>query len=247
MAQDIAGGADLNLVRQFVSQFRPEFTDNFEVAFRSSFFDRRLRFNANAFYTDWTDQQLVVGLSTLQQDEIGFNVGSSTLKGFELDAYVIPAKGWFVQGVLGHVQTQFRDFDAALAATLIEAQNVLAPIGLEDALAAFEGREFAFAPPWSGALQVGFDDPEASKLFGVFGMTYEAGSNVNNIQALSPTFLDNDARVLLNASFGVRLKNFTIALVGRNLLDRDFVASGGDEQVRLGPQRQIGLRIQSNF
>ena len=241
-----SGGSDLNIVRQFVSQFDPEYTTNYEVAFRSFFFDRKLRLNANAFYTDWTDQQVVVSLSTLQQDQVGFNVGSSTVKGFEIEAYVTPATGWFVQGVLGYADTQFNDFDAALATTLIEAQDVLAPIDLEETLSAFEGRGFAFAPDWSGAARIGYDD-EATGLFGVLGVTYEASSNVNNAQSGSPTFLDNDARVLVNGTIGIKLDNFTIALVARNLLDRDYVASGGDQLVRLGPQRQIGIRLQADF
>ncbi|MGB3470353.1 MAG: TonB-dependent receptor [Erythrobacter sp.] len=241
-----AGGSDLNIVRQFVSQFDPEFTTNYELAFRSFFFDRKLRLNANAFYIDWTDQQVVVSLSTLQQDEVGFNVGSSTVQGFEIDAYLTPAPGWFVQGVLGYSDTQFNDFDAALAATLIEAQNVLAPIDLEETLSAFEGREFAFAPDWSGAARIGYDDA-ATGLFGILGVTYEGSSNVNNANSSSPTFLDNDSRVLVNATLGIEFDNLTIALVARNLLDEDYVASGGDELVRLGPQRQIGVRVQAEF
>jgi outer membrane receptor protein involved in Fe transport len=241
-----SGGSDLNIVRQFVSQFDPEYTTNYEIAFRSFFFDRKLRVNANAFYTDWTDQQVVVSLSTLQQDEVGFNVGSSTVQGFEVEAYLTPADGWFIQGVLGYADTQFNDFDAALAATLIEAQNVLAPINLEQTLSAFEGREFAFAPDWSGAARIGYDD-EATGLFGVLGVTYQAASNVNNAQSASPTFLDNDARVLVNATLGINFDAVTVSLVGRNLLDEDYVASGGDALVRLGPQRQIGLQIQARF
>lgn len=241
-----SGGSDLNIVRQFVSQFDPEYTTNYELAFRSFFFDRKLRLNANAFYTDWTAQQVVVSLSTLQQDEVGFNVGSSTVQGFEVEAYLTPAPGWFLEGVLGYADTQFNDFDAVLAATLIEAQNVLAPIDLEATLSAFEGRGFAFAPKWSGAARIGYND-DATGLFGVLGVTYEGSSNVNNANSSSPTFLDNDSRVLVNATFGIELDNFTIAVVGRNLLDKDYIASGGDELVRLGPQRQVGVRIQANF
>lgn len=241
-----AGGSDLNIVRQFVSQFDPEYTTNYEVALRSFFFDRKLRLNANAFYTDWTDQQVVVSLSTLQQDEVGFNVGSSTVQGFEIDAYLTPAPGWFMQGVLGYSDTQFDNFDAALAATLIEAQNVLAPIDLEETLSAFEGREFAFAPDWSGAARIGYDDA-ATGIFGILGVTYEGSSNVNNANSSSPTFLDNESRLLVNATLGIEFDYVTVALVGRNVFDEDYVASGGDELVRLGPQRQIGLRVQARF
>ncbi len=236
-----SGGSDLNIPRQFVSQFDPEFTLNYELALRSFWFDRTLRVNANIFYTDWTDQQLVVGLSTLQQDEVGFNVGSSTLKGFEIDAVWQPFDFLSIQGVLGYTDTEFEDFDTSLAEVLIEAQNVTAPIDLEETLAAFDGQEFGFAPNWSGAFRISYDG--ANGLFGVLGITYEGESFVNNANSGSPTFLNNDSRVLVNLTAGYTFRGVTLAFVGRNLFNEEFVASGGDERVRLGAPRQLGFRL----
>ncbi len=240
-----AGGSDLNIPRQFVSQFDPEFTLNYELALRSYWFDRSLLVNANAFYTDWEDQQVVVGLSTLQQDEVGFNVGSSRVFGFEIDALWQPTDNISIQGVLGYSDTEFEDFDTALAEALIEAQNQTAPIDLDEVLNAFNGQEFGFAPNWSGAFRVTYEADNG--LFGTVGVTYEGESFVNNANSASGTFLNNDSRVLVNLTTGYRYKGVTLAFVATNLFDEEYVSSGGDERVRLGAPREIGVRVQADF
>lgn len=240
-----SGGSDLNIPRQFVSSFDPEYTTNYELAFRSFWFDRSLRVNANVFFTDWTDQQLVVALSTLQQDEVGFNVGESTVQGFEIDSSWLINDNWSLDTVLGYSKTEFEDFDTALAEALIDAQNETAPINLEETLAAFEGRSFSFAPEWTGALRLRYSGD--SGLFGTLGVTYEDESFVNNAQSNSPTFLDNDERILVNLTAGYNFEFATVSLIARNLFDEEYVAAGGDELVRLGAPRQVGFQISKRF
>lgn len=240
-----SGGSDLNIPRQFVSQFEPEYTLNYELALRSYWFDRALRVNANLFYTDWTDQQLVVSLSTLQQDEVGFNVGESTLAGFEVDTLWQVDNNWSVQGVLGYTDTEFEDFDEALAETLIAAQNQTAPIDLEQTLAAFEGQAFSFAPEWTGAARIVYTGDQG--VFGTLGVTYEGESFVNNANSSSGTFLNNDARTLVNLTVGYDFDLASVSMIVRNAFDEEYVASGGDERVRLGAPRTIGVQLQRRF
>ena len=240
-----SGGSDLNIPRQFVSQFDPEFTTNYELALRSFWFNRALRVNANLFYTDWTDQQLVVSLSTLQQDEVGFNVGASTLMGFEVDTLWQIDSNWSLQGVLGYSDTEFADFDEALAETLIAAQNQTAPINLDETLAAFEGQEFSFAPEWTGAARLSYQGDNG--LFGTLGVTYEGESFVNNANSGAGTFLNNDERTLVNLTVGYDFDLASVSLIVRNALDEEYVSSGGNERVRLGAPRTIGLQLQRDF
>lgn len=242
-----AGGSDLNIPRQFVSQFDPEYTTNYELALRSFWLDQRLRVNANAFYTDWTDQQVVVSLSTLQQDEVGFNVGSSTLYGFEIDTSLEIDRNWSLDASLGHVKTEFEDFDAALAEAVIAAQSLTAPVDLEQTLAAFESNAFSFAPEWTGSARLAYQGDRG--WYGVLGVTYEGESFVNNSNSGAATFLNNDARALVNFTVGKRFLNdqATVSFIARNLFDESYVASGGDERVRLGAPRQFGVRIAADF
>ncbi len=240
-----SGGADLNIPRQFVSQFDPEYTLNYELALRSYWFDRALRVNANIFYTDWTDQQLVVSLSTLQQDEVGFNVGESTVQGFEVDTSWLVNENWSLDAVLGYTKAEFEDFDTNLAEALIEAQSVTAPINLDATLSAFEGRSFSFAPEWTGAVRLRYEGDKG--LFGTLGVTYEDESSVNNSQSGTATFLDNDDRVLVNLTAGYNFEFATVSLIARNLFGEEYIASGGNEQVRLGTPRQVGFQLSKRF
>ncbi|MEM8556175.1 MAG: TonB-dependent receptor, partial [Pseudomonadota bacterium] len=54
-----AGGSRTNLAAlpSYDYEFDPEFTDNYELAYRSEWLDGDLVVNANAFYTYWRDQQ----------------------------------------------------------------------------------------------------------------------------------------------------------------------------------------------
>lgn len=63
--------------------YDPEYTTNYELSYRGSFFDKTLRTRANVYYTDWKDQQV----SALDPDTEFlhvFNAGSSDIKGLEV-------------------------------------------------------------------------------------------------------------------------------------------------------------------
>ena len=70
------------------NEFGPEYTTNYEFSFRSLWLDDRLTANANAYYTDWTDQQVSVpGPSGTFLDSRTDNAGESKLYGFELETF----------------------------------------------------------------------------------------------------------------------------------------------------------------
>lgn len=63
--------------------YDPEYTTNYELSYRGSFFDQSLRTRANLYYTDWKDQQVSV-LDPNTQFVHVFNAGSSDIKGLEV-------------------------------------------------------------------------------------------------------------------------------------------------------------------
>jgi len=63
--------------------YDPEYTTNYELSFRGSFFDDTLRTRANLYYTDWKDQQVSV-LDPNTEFVHVFNAGSSDIKGLEV-------------------------------------------------------------------------------------------------------------------------------------------------------------------
>lgn len=63
--------------------YDPEYTTNYELSYRGSFYDDSLRTRANLYYTDWKDQQVSV-LDPNTEFVHVFNAGSSDIKGLEV-------------------------------------------------------------------------------------------------------------------------------------------------------------------
>ncbi|MEM9705825.1 MAG: TonB-dependent receptor, partial [Pseudomonadota bacterium] len=125
------GGIGVNPVRLAVFNFEPEFSWNYELAFRSRLLDGKLLLNANVFYIDWSDQQIEIVLSDTPQDTVTDNVGSSELYGMEIQATYDVTEDLELFASIGVIQTEITDADASNADLI--------------------GSEFPFAPRYSGS------------------------------------------------------------------------------------------------
>ncbi|MEM6908613.1 MAG: TonB-dependent receptor [Pseudomonadota bacterium] len=92
-----------------VNQFQPEFTNNYELSFRSVWLDGDLVVNANAYYIDYTDQQILVQLSGNPLDTITDNAGASRLQGFEIETTMQPTDGLSLFANIGVTDTEYTD------------------------------------------------------------------------------------------------------------------------------------------
>lgn len=63
--------------------YDPEYTTNYELSYRGSFFDDTLRTRANLYYTDWKDQQVSVRQTNSNVINV-YNAGRSDIKGLEV-------------------------------------------------------------------------------------------------------------------------------------------------------------------
>ena len=80
------------------NEYEPETVWTYELGLRSDFLDRRVRFNATAFYSDYSDLQLQIsGSTTVNGAPAPFNVVTNVPKarivGGELELRVIPVRG----------------------------------------------------------------------------------------------------------------------------------------------------------
>ena len=106
-----AGGAQVNQFTGALNEFDAEFTDNFEIAFRGSYFEDRLGITANVFYTEWDDIQVsVLGPSGFPLDQNVVNGGEAELFGFEfgVDAQVSERTNLYFNGA--YVDSEFTNF-----------------------------------------------------------------------------------------------------------------------------------------
>lgn len=120
-------GVSINRRRATAVNYGPEFTDNFELAYRYSLSD--LLVAANLFYIDWQDQQVQVQLSNDFYDTQVQNAAKSRVLGGELEGKIDLGRHNLGLGA-GYADTKFRDFTS---------QGVN-----------YEGKEFPFASKWTG-------------------------------------------------------------------------------------------------
>ncbi|MEM6414457.1 MAG: TonB-dependent receptor [Pseudomonadota bacterium] len=232
------GGAGLNPVSATVFTFDPEFSWNYELAFRSVTMDGRLLFNANAFYIDWSDQQVQVTLSGTNQDEEVRNVGSSRLFGIEVDVgYDITDNLQFF-GSVGILDTEITGLDEV--DTQSDVANLL-------------GGSFPFAPRYSGSAGFNYDHP--SGFNGTVDVNFEGESEpiLPNNSGPNPiagsTGLRNDSRALLNARIGKRFDQFEFFIFGSNLLDEVYLANADAlaGRVIVGEPRIVGFGLTFDY
>jgi len=105
-----AGGAQALTVGE-LNVFDPEFTWNYELAFRSRLAGGRLIANANIFHTDWTDQQVSVPLQENPNFSRVENAGESTLYGAEVELRAAAADGLTLFTSLGVAVSEFDEFE----------------------------------------------------------------------------------------------------------------------------------------
>ncbi|MEL6687020.1 MAG: TonB-dependent receptor [Pseudomonadota bacterium] len=200
-----SGGAAINAARSSAYEFDQEFTWNYELAFRSQWLENDLTLNANLFYIDWTDQQVRVQLSNNVFDTEIQNAGSSTVKGFEVEAYYNGIDDLNLYGSIGFSDTEFDEF-------IVFRNNI--PVDLS-------GNDFGAAPEWT--LNVG----------ATWRPTENWIANVNANYA-DAAFLRSDdfqltrgidARTLVNFRTGWENENFGIYVAGNNVFDESYIVS----------------------
>ncbi|MEM1132115.1 MAG: TonB-dependent receptor [Pseudomonadota bacterium] len=193
----------------FIGSFDPEFLNNYEFAFRSVWPDAGITFNANIFYSDWTDQQVSVpGRTGGVVDVITLNAGSSELYGAEFSVEVDLSDRLSLFGNLGLLWTEFTDFPFAV-------DNNGDPVNAVDPqFANLAGDRFNSAPRANAAFGLSYKDEQ-----GFFANTNASYSSAQDTSI--PNLPENrgDSAFLVNARLGYSFDNFEIAMFADNLFN----------------------------
>ena len=220
-----------------VGTFEPEFLTTYEIGTRNIFLDGNLTLNANAFFSNYEDQQLSVDVSDPDstRDDIVVNAGESTIYGIELlaDYHVNDNTNVFL--TVGLLETEFDDFPFA-----VDADGN--PSNPDDPqFANLAGNSFPGAADISftiGANWEGDNGFFANADFTLIGESESAVQNIDNndIRAaftdlgLDPDLASNqtttsDTRTSLSARFGWSNDSMSLYVFGTNLLDEDSIAT----------------------
>ncbi|WP_150295247.1 TonB-dependent receptor [Sphingobium estronivorans] len=100
----------------FAAGFAPETLINYEAGFKSEFFDRRIRVNADIFEEKYKDIQTNVfsPFNPIIIDVV--NAAKASIKGVEAEVTVLVAKGLTVNGSYGYIKPKY-DFVKSLTGT----------------------------------------------------------------------------------------------------------------------------------
>ncbi len=202
-----------------VNSFDPEFTDNYELAFRSQWLDNRLSLNANVFWIDYTDQQINVQLSSNVLDNLTENVGASELYGFEVDLSALLADGFQVGAYAGYSRTEFTDGRGLL--------NEAVGGGID-----LTGNEFSYAPRWTAG---GFARYEWESGWFVNGRVRYQDESFS--QFTNDPLAVNDSFTLVDLIAGYQSEFWRAELFLDNATDEEYLT------VNFGPVTPGGVNI----
>ncbi len=227
-----AGGSGINQQRAQAFSYDPEYTWNYELSLRSQWFDRRLTFNANAYYIDWRNQQVSVQLTPgAVFDTQVVNAGKSRLYGAEVELRGRPTRTLDLYAGAGYAHSEFLDFTV--------------PNGTLKASAA--GNSFARAPRWTASAGATWRHP--SGLFANLNANYRGAFFQSTTDQTAP---DVHGLTLANAKLGWQGRNFGAYLTATNLFDVQRPTSfytDFDGRVRgtLSEPRMLGLSFEAMF
>ncbi len=213
--------------------FKPELVDSYEVGTKITGFDQRLRVNAAAFYTDYTDVQVLtqVGVSPTTQ-----NAAEAEIRGFELELTALPASGLRIDAGIGYTDAKYTSIGPQVIGLTLQSK-------------------FARIPQWTGnaSVQYRLGFTGGASLTPRVDWTYRSDMfmDAGNLPQLhQPSYS------LLGASLSWLSadEHWEARLAGTNLTDEAYFTSGfgdlpvsGVAEVVMARPRQWSLQLQYQY
>lgn len=202
--------------------FDPEKVTSYEIGYKASLFDRRLRLAIAGFYADYKDVQVpgsvgavINGIPTFVG--VTTNAGKATFKGVEAEALATLFRGddgsrFTFAGTLGYLDAQYDEF-----ITNVPGQG---PVDVADF------RRIQNTPKWTLSGTLDYSTPLAGGTFDV-NTTLSWRSKTFQFETPSP-FLDQEGYALWDANLVWTSRNdrWTIGVHGKNILDKQYITSG---------------------
>ncbi len=213
--------------------YDPEYTDNYELGFKSEWLNHRLRINAAAFYTYWKDQQQAL---SLPEPRVA-NVGKLVTSGAELEVTALVAKGLEIRYNLGIVHSDYRSLILTDASTGSDNKD-------------YKGNRQIFTPSFTSAVSLSYHYRinEKTVLYAVPEWKYLGKQYMTYYNDLV-----QDPFSLLNASVGLRFSGYELSVWGKNLGDARYLSfayatqTGSTTPVLLGIPRTYGITLKARL
>ena len=214
--------------------FEPEKVTSYEVGYKASLFDRRLRFAVAGFIADYKDVQVpgsvgavINGIPTFVG--VTTNAGKASFKGFEAELAASlyrsadRASQLNFTGTLGYLDAQYDEFITNVAG--FDAQGNATPGSRAQPVDVADFRRIQNTPKWTTSGTLEFATPlHAGELLASTTVSYR--TKTFQFETPSP-FLDQKAYALFDASLVWKSEGgVSIGLHGKNLTDKQYKTSG---------------------
>ena len=204
--------------------FDPETVDSYELGYKASLFDRRLRLALAGFYADYKDVQVpgsvgavVNGIPTFVG--VTTNAGAAEFKGIEAELqatlardFAAPGSRLNFSGTLGYLDAKYKEFITNVPGT--------GPVDVADF------RRIQNTPKWTLSGTLDFSAPVGTGELNA-NTTVSYRSKTFQFETPSP-FLDQPSYALWDASLVYTGGDgrYTIGVHAKNITDKQYITSG---------------------
>jgi iron complex outermembrane recepter protein len=213
--------------------YAPETADNYEIGFKSSFWDHKITFNGAAFYTNFKGQQF--STSRVIPGQAIFiaisNIDQTKVLGFEAETTIRPVNWLSFSGSVGYSNAKIKKF---LPENPTEYHDNVIP------------QIYGFTAMIGTDIDLPLSDTYSLVAHGDWSHRGSVYWDVQNELKTSP-------RDFFNAKVGVRKGDWTLSFVGRNLSNARTPAAvgphafGTSSLVSYNEPRQYGVELGVKF
>lgn len=230
-----------------------EHLTDYEVGFKSQFFNRRLSVSAAAFYYDYRNKQLRAkfvdpifgGLDNL------VNVPKSEVKGAELTINATPVHGLTLSGSVTYLDTKVKSYNGIIGAAQNPSTGLFTPI-----VESFKGATLPFAPKWQYSVRADYDFPLTTGFDGYVGVGVNGQTKSIGVLTIVPQDIQDfqlNARALVDANLGIKSSDgrWRVGVWGKNIFNKYYWTQANaayDNIVRYtGRPAEYGLTVSFKY
>lgn len=199
--------------RPGINPYDPDTIDNFELGFKTSWFDRVLRFNAAAYYEKWNKLQYALSPVGSAGVTNVYNAGDARVYGIEADFAIVPGNGVSLTGSAAYNDAKLTTNFCQIGAT----GNSDCSTGV---FAAPKGTRLPIQPKFKGSLTARYDFE-----FGDWKPWFQASVNHQSsarsyLGVVEGSLLgDTPGFATVDFSIGTKKDSWSVELFIQNILD----------------------------
>jgi iron complex outermembrane receptor protein len=214
--------------------FEPEKVTSYEIGYKASLLDRRLRFAIAGFLADYKDVQVpgsvgavVNGIPTFVG--VTTNAGAAEFKGIEFEGTALLARDFAgdrsrlnLSTSIGYLDAKYDEFITNVAA--FDAQGRPAPTSRAQPIDVANFRRIQNTPKWTNSASLDLTVPASD---GTVFANATASYRSKTFQFETPSpYLDQKGYALFDANLLYSTGRFRVGLHGKNLFDKRYITSG---------------------